>query len=83
MTQSSQPEADKTKLPGKDEAMKFAMDALQRAPKDQLEAHFTAVLVVFWGALWGTFGTEYARSFIEAQLRGMEQPGDLFTRSVQ
>ena len=24
------------------------------------------------GALWGTFGTEYARGFIEEQLRGME-----------
>jgi len=32
----------------------------------------TCVLTVFWSALWGTFGTEYARGFIEAQLRGME-----------
>jgi len=30
------------------------------------------VLIAFWGALWGSFGTEYARGFIEAQLRGME-----------
>lgn len=67
-----------------DAGMKFAMDALGRMPKDTpeaLEAHITGVLIVFWGALWGTFGTEYARGFIEAQLRGMEpeQPHDVFT----
>lgn len=57
------------------EAMKFAMEALARMPKgdaETFEAHITAVLIVFWGALWGSFGTEYARGFIEAQLRGME-----------
>lgn len=64
--------------------MKFAMEALERMPKgnrEALEAHITGVLVVFWGALWGTFGTEYARDFIEAQLRGMqpEQPRNIFT----
>ncbi len=55
--------------------MKFAMDALNRMPKaspEELEAHLTAILIVFWGALWGSLGTEYARGFIEAQLRGME-----------
>lgn len=68
----------------RDAAMQFAMAALKRAPKDDaeaLEAHLTAVLIVFWGALWGTFGTEYARGFIEAQLRGMEPdvPHNVFT----
>jgi hypothetical protein len=62
-----------------DAAMPFAMDTLSRIPKADLEAHLTAVLVVFWGALWGTFGTEYAREFIEAQLRGMEGASDRFT----
>lgn len=64
-------------------SLKFAMDALNRVPKDNAEAlaHITGVLIVFWGALWGTFGTKYARGFIEAQLRGMEpdQPHDVFT----
>jgi hypothetical protein len=64
--------------------MQFAMDTLSRMPKDDreaLEAHITAVLVLFWGALWGSFGTEYARNFIEAQLRGMkpDQSHDVFT----
>jgi hypothetical protein len=56
-------------------SMRFAMDAIKRIPENDpeaLEAHLTAVLVVFWGALWGTFGTDYARDFIQAQLRGME-----------
>lgn len=62
-----------------DQAMKFAMDTLQRMPKGDpkvLEDHMTAMLVLFWGALWGTFGTEYARDFIEAQLRGMQPNSD-------
>jgi hypothetical protein len=61
-----------------DAGMKFAMDAVDRIPKDDpeaLEAHITAVLIVFWGALWGTQGTEFARDFIEAQLRGMGRDG--------
>jgi hypothetical protein len=67
-----------------DASIKFAMDALSRVPKadrEALEAHITGVLIVFWGALWGSFGTEYAREFIEAQLRGMEplQPHDVFS----
>lgn len=56
-------------------AMKFAMETLERMPTNDpalLEAHLTAVLIVFWGALWGTLGTEYARGFIESQLRGMQ-----------
>lgn len=70
--------------PATDAAMKFAMDTLRRVPKDDpqaLEAHITGVLIMFWGALWGSFGTEYARGFIEAQLRGMEpdQPHEVFT----
>lgn len=58
-----------------DAAIKFAMDMLKQMPRDDrqaLEAYMTGVLIVFWGALWGTFGTEFARGFIEAQLRGME-----------
>lgn len=58
-----------------DAAIKFAMDMLKQVPRDDrqaLEAYMTGVLIVFWGALWGTFGTEFARGFIEAQLRGME-----------
>lgn len=67
-----------------DAGMKFAMEALSRMPKgspEALEAHLTGVLIVFWGALWGTLGTEYARGFIESQLRGMEpeQPRTVFT----
>lgn len=42
-----------------------------RGDKHALEAHLTGVLIVFWSALWGTFGTEFARGFIEAQLQGM------------
>jgi hypothetical protein len=68
-----------------DVSMKFAMETLERIPKDNpeaLEAHLTAVLIMFWGALWGTLGTDYARDFIEAQLRGMQpdRPHDVFTR---
>lgn len=66
-----------------DENEKAAMDAgvqygiqllkqIPRGDKLAMEAHITGVLIVFWGALWGSFGTEYARGFIEAQLRGME-----------
>lgn len=56
-------------------SIEFAMQMLKQIPEGDklvLEAHMTAVLIVFWGALWGTFGTEYARGFIESQLRGME-----------
>lgn len=68
-----------------DASLRFAMDAINRIPKSNpevLEAHITAVLIVFWGALWGTFGTEYAKGFIESQLRGMEDdmPHDRFTQ---
>jgi hypothetical protein len=69
-----------------DAAMKLAMDTLKQVPKRDpqvLEAHLTAVLIVFWGALWGTLGTEYARGFIEAQLRSMEDdvPHDVFVEA--
>jgi hypothetical protein len=60
-----------------DAGIKFGMEMLKQIPRDDLEAfeeHLTGVLIVFWSALWGTFGTEYARGFIEAQLSGME-PG--------
>lgn len=58
-----------------DDAMKFAMDMIQGIPKGDsqtTEAYMTAVLVIFMGALWGTFGTEYARGFIQAQLNSMK-----------
>lgn len=48
------------------------MNRLPTGDRLALETHMTCVLTVFWSALWGTFGTEYARGFIEAQLRGME-----------
>jgi hypothetical protein len=54
--------------------MNFAMDALARMPKgdvEELEAHITATLAVFWAVLWGTFGTEFARGFVEMQLKSM------------
>ena len=54
--------------------IEYVMKLLRQLPKgDALttEAHLTGVLIVFWGALWGTLGTEYARGFIESQLRGM------------
>jgi hypothetical protein len=58
--------------PGADAAIAFAMRTLEQVPKDALESHLTAVLVVFWSSLWGSFGTEYARGFIERQLDGMQ-----------
>lgn len=66
-----------------DAAIKFGIDTLESIPKDDnevIEAHITGVLIVFLGALWGTFGTEFARGFIEAQLRSMEpdRPIDIF-----
>ena len=68
-----------------DAGMKFAMETLERMPKgdrEMLEAHPTGMLILFWGALWGSFGTDYARDFISAQLRGMkdDQPRDVFTK---
>lgn len=54
---------------------KFGMDMLGQIPKGDalaLEAHLTGVLTVFWAALWGSLGSEYARGFIEAQLSSME-----------
>lgn len=64
--------------------IQFGMQALQQIPRGDpaaMEAHITGVLVVFMGALWGSYGTEYARGFLEAQLRGMEPdvPHERFT----
>ena len=66
-----------------DAGVRYGMDMLKQMPKGDpltMEAHMTGVLIAFWGALWGTFGTEYARGFIEAQLRSMEPdvPHDRF-----
>lgn len=57
-----------------DAGVKYGLDLLKQLPNGDrlaLEAHMTGVLIAFWGALWGTFGTEYARGFIESQLRSM------------
>jgi len=58
-----------------DAGVQFGMNMLRLIPEDDKlarEAHITGVLVAFMGALWGTMGTEYARGFLEAQLRSME-----------
>jgi hypothetical protein len=57
-----------------DAAIKYALEILKQLPKGsdlEKEAHITAVLIVFWGALWGTYGTKYAKGFIESQLKSM------------
>lgn len=69
-----------------EEGIQFAMEMINRLPRGDklaMEAHMTGVLTVFWSALWGTFGTEYARGFIESQLRGMEPdvPNERFTQA--
>jgi len=67
------------------EAMDFAMqvfDQLPKADREQLELNMTAVLIVFWSALWGTFGTEYARGFIESQLEGMNGDSQKFVKKT-
>ena len=66
--------------------VQFGIDLLKQLPKGDrlaIEAHITGVLIAFWGALRGTFGTEYARDFIEAQLRGMEpeKPCEIYTET--
>jgi hypothetical protein len=72
-----------------DAGVQYGIQMLQQLPKGDrlaMEAHMIGVLIAFWGALWGTFGTEYARGFIEAQLRGMEPdvPHERFTEpSIQ
>jgi hypothetical protein len=66
--------AEKAKM---DQGVQFGMNMLKLVPNDDpvaREAHITGVLVAFMGAMWGTLGTEYARGFLEAQLRSME-PG--------
>jgi hypothetical protein len=60
------------------------MSILEQIPKDdrqKMQDHMTSVLIVFWAALWGTFGTEFARGFIEAQLRGMESESETYVKS--
>lgn len=57
------------------EGAKYGIDMLQSMPRGsraELEAHLTGVLMAFWAALWGTMGSDYARGFIEAQLRSMD-----------
>ena len=58
-----------------DAGVQYGLQLLKQLPKGDklaMEAQMTGVLIVFWGALWGSFGTEYAREFIEAQLRSMK-----------
>lgn len=58
-----------------DAGVQYGLQLLKQLPKGDklaMEAQMTGVLIAFWGALWGSFGTEYAREFIEAQLRGMK-----------
>jgi hypothetical protein len=58
-----------------DAGVQYGMQVLSQIPRGdrlEIEAHMTGVLIVFWGALWGTFGTEFARGFIDQQLIGME-----------
>lgn len=67
-----------------DDGIQFGMQILRQIPRGDpaaMEAHITGVLVVFMGALWGSYGTEYARGFLEAQLRGMQPdvPHERFT----
>lgn len=67
-----------------DKGVQFGMNMLKLVPADDplaREAHITGVLVAFMGAMWGTLGTEYARGFLEAQLRSMEPdvPHESFT----
>ena len=74
-------DAEKAKM---DAGVQFGMNMLRLVPNDDKlaqEAHITGVLVAFMGALWGTFGTEYARGFLEAQLRSMgpDVPHERFT----
>ena len=64
--------------------VQFGMQMLKLVPSEDrlaMEAHITGVLIAFWGALWGSFGSEFARGFIEAQLRSMESdvPSERFT----
>ena len=78
---SKMTDAEKAKM---DAGVQFGMNMLRLVPSDDKlaqEAHITGVLVAFMGALWGTFGTEYARGFLEAQLRGMDPdvPHERFT----
>lgn len=62
--------------------MAYAMKTLEQMPKakpEEMEAHLVAMLVVYWGALWGT-----ATGFIESQLAGMAPgvPHDRFTKQT-
>jgi hypothetical protein len=69
-----------------DAAIQYAIGLIEQIPRgtpDELEAHLTSVLIVFWSALWGSFGTEYAEGFIKSQLDGMRQQSETYVRNVQ
>lgn len=57
-----------------DDGIQYALQILKQLPKNsdaELEAHVNGMLIVFWAALWGTYGIDYAKGFIESQLKGM------------
>lgn len=77
--------AEKAKM---DQGVQFGIAMLKLVPADDplaREAHITGVLVAFMCAMWCTLGTEYARGFLEAQLRSMETdvPHERFTPRMQ
>jgi hypothetical protein len=58
-----------------DAGVQYGIQLLEQLPKGDrlaMEAQITGVLIAFWDGFVGIFGTEYARGFIEAQLRSME-----------
>jgi hypothetical protein len=58
-----------------DAGVQYALQVMSNLPKSnelELEAHIAGVLIVFWAAMWGTFGKEYANDFIHAQLQSMQ-----------
>lgn len=67
-------------------SIQYALGLIEQIPKgtpEELESHLTGVLIVFWAALWGSFGTEFAKGFIRAQLDGMKQQAETYTKRVQ
>ena len=68
-----------------DAGVQYGIKLLEQMPKGDplaIEANITSVLITFWAALWGTSGTEFARGFIESQLRDMEagNPHETYTK---
>lgn len=71
--------------PHDDTAVRWALGLMDQVPTDSkaaMEAYITAALVVFWAALRGTVGDEFAAGVIEAQLESMKTPGAVFTKTT-